>query len=92
MKIQSITKYTYKGKEYNNLKEIKEVIHNTIGEEVIDTINKKIDIRHKDLILLLDILCSKGVREVLTECLNVKFERYNEFKEETEVVNILDLN
>ena len=46
MKIKAITKYPFKGKEYNSLKEIKEEVHNIIGEEVLDKINKKIDIRH----------------------------------------------
>ena len=91
MKVKAITKYTYKGKEYNSLKDIQNRLHDIIGEEVIDKINKKIDIRHKDLFVLLDIICSKEVREVLTEVLNVEVEQYNEYTEETEVNNVLDL-
>lgn len=91
MKIKEITKYSFKGVEYASLKEIRAAVENTIGEEVIDKINKKIDIRHKDLLVLFEILSNKEVREVLTECLNVEFEQYNEFKDETEVINILDL-
>ena len=91
MKIKAITKYVYKGVEYSDLKAIQNAIHDVIGSEVIDKINKKIDIRHKDLFVLLDILCDKEVRTVLRDCLNVEFEQYNEFKEETETINILDL-
>ena len=91
MKVKTITKYTYKGQEYNSLKDIQDKLHNIIGEEVIDKINKKIDIRHKDLFILLDIICSKEVREVLTEVLKVEVERYNECDDKTETINILDL-
>lgn len=91
MKVKTITKYTYKGQEYNSLKDIQDKLHNIIGEEVIDKINKKIDIRHKDLFILLDIICSKEVREVLTEVLKVEVERYNEYDDKTETINILDL-
>lgn len=91
MKINAVTKYVYKDKEYSSLKEIKNAIHDTIGEEVIDRINKKIEIRHKDLFILLDILCSKEVRDVLKECLNVNAEIYNEYKDEIKTINILDL-
>lgn len=41
--VTAITKYKFKDKEYNSLKAIQEEIHNTIGEEVIDKINKTID-------------------------------------------------
>lgn len=91
MKVKTITKYTYKGQEYNSLKDIQDKLHNIIGEEVIDKINKKIDIRHKDLFILLDIICSKEVREVLTEVLKVEVEIYNEYDDKTETINILDL-
>ena len=91
MKVRTMTKYTYKGQEYNSLKDIQDKLHNIIGEEVIDKINKKIDIRHKDLFVLLDIICSKEVREVLIEVLKVEVERYNEYDDKTETINILDL-
>ena len=91
MKVKTVTKYTYKGKEYSSLKDIQNHLHNTIGEEVIDKINSKIEIRHKDLFVLLDILCSKEVREVLREVLNVTFERWNDEDEQSETINILDL-
>jgi hypothetical protein len=91
MKVKAITKFIYKGKEYNSLKEIKEDIHNTIGTEVIDKITKTVGIRHKDLFKLLDILCEPEIRKVLTECLNVEFEDYNEFSDTSETINVLDL-
>lgn len=91
MKVKAVTKYVYKGKEYNSLKDLQSAVHNIIGEEVIDKINRKIDIRHKDLFVLLDILCSKEVRDVLTECLNIEFDEYNEETEQDETINILDL-
>jgi hypothetical protein len=92
MKIKEVTRYVYKDKEYKTLKEIKEAVENTIGEEVLDKINKTIEIRHKDLIPLLDLLCSPEVRKVLLESLNITFERYKDFEEEeTETINILDL-
>ena len=87
MKIKAITKYPFKGKEYNSLKEIKEEVHNIIGEEVLDKINKKIDIRHKDLLPLLELLCSKEVRTILLECLSITY--YDEFEDNT--LNILDI-
>lgn len=91
MKIQTITKYTYKGKEYKSLKELQDEIYNIIGEEVIDKINKTVEIRHKDLFKLLDILCEPEVRKVLTEVLNIEYSEYNEYEDKTEVFNILDL-
>jgi hypothetical protein len=95
MEIKEITKYVYNGKEYNSLKAIKEEIHNTIGVEVIDKINKVCPPqKHKDLFKLLDVLCMPEVRSVLTECLNVTFERLNEdgyTQDYCETVNILDI-
>jgi len=92
MKIKEVTRYVYKDKEYKTLKEIKTAVENTIGEEVLDKINKTIEIRHKDLIPLMDLLCSPEVRKVLLESLNITFERYKDFEEEeTETINVLDL-
>ena len=91
MKIIPITKYQFKGKEYNSLKDVKNQVENTLGEEVLDLISKKVDIRHKDILILFEILTSKEVRTVLTECLNVEFEKYDEFEDKHEVINILDL-
>jgi hypothetical protein len=90
MKIQAITKYKYNGKEYNNLKDIQNDIHNTIGENIIDKINKTIEIRHKDLFKLLEIFCDKEVRATFLNCLNVTFTEEDEDGVET-TINILDL-
>ena len=96
--IKSITKYNFKGKEYNSLKEIKEEIHNTIGLEVLDKIVRVCPPqKHKDLFNLLDVLCSKEVREVLTDCYSVTFEQdvtdydNNSFNSDIEEINILDI-
>lgn len=96
MKIKSVTKYNFKGKEFNTLEEIKEEIHNTIGLEVIDKINRVCPPqRHKDLFELLKVLCSPEVRNVLIECYSVTFEKeiqdFDYMSEEIETVNILDL-
>lgn len=99
MKIESITKYTYKGKEYFSLKEIKEEIHNTIGLEVLDKIVRVCPPqKHKDLFALLDVICSPDVRKTLVDCLTVTFEEEQELCEygdlgadRTEEVNILDI-
>lgn len=98
MKIKEITKYTFKGKEYSSLSAIKEDIHNTIGVEVLDKIAKTCPLqKHKDYFKLLDLLCSKEVRSVLLDCLNVTFEQeltyYNQgsLEGDTEEINILDI-
>jgi hypothetical protein len=95
MKIKAIQKYLYKGKEYNSLEEIKEEIHNIIGLEVLDKINRVCPPqKHKDFIKMLDVLCSPEVRKVLVECFNVKFDE--EFIDEDgcyheSSINILDI-
>lgn len=95
MKVQAVTKYNFNGVEYNSLKEVQEKVYDTIGVEVLDRINKKIEIRHKDLLPLLELLCSKEVRNVLTQCYNVTYESIKHDAEngeyEVEVKNILDL-
>ena len=90
MKIKAITKYKYNGKEYNNLKDIQNDIHDIIGENVIDKINKTIDIRHKDLFKLLEIFCSVEVRKTFLDCLNVEFNTEDEYGD-IKTINILDL-
>ena len=90
MKIKAITKYKYNGKEYNNLKDIQNDIHDIIGENVIDKINKTIDIRHKDLFKLLEIFCSVEVRKTFLDCLNVEFDPEDEYGD-IKTINILDL-
>lgn len=92
MKIKAVTKYQYKGKEYESLKALKEEVHNIIGLEVLDKIVRVCPPqKHKDLFNLLDVLCSPDVRKVLTECLNITFETEPEFfGDEVEEINILD--
>lgn len=90
MKIKVITKYKYNGKEYDNLKDIQNDIHDIIGENVIDKINKTVDIRHKDLFKLLEIFCSVEVRKTFLDCLNVEFDTEDEYGD-IKTINILDL-
>lgn len=95
MKIQAVTKFNFNGVVYNSLKEIQEKVHDIIGEEVIDQIKRKIKIQHKYLLPLLDLLCSKEIRNALMKCYNVTYE-VEEYDEEygeyiTEFKNILDL-
>ena len=90
MKIKAITKYKYNGKEYDNLKDIQNDIHDIIGENVIDKINKTIDVRHKDLFKLLEIFCSVEVRKTFLDCLNVEFDTEDEYGD-IKTINILDL-
>lgn len=85
------TKYRFKNKEFNSLKDVQNFVHDIIGKEVLDKINKNCDIRHKDLIKMFDILCSKEVREILKECYNVTYSLTDEDTYETIEHNILDL-
>lgn len=90
--IKTVTKYQFKGQEFSTLKEVQDFVHNIIGEEVLDKINKTCDIRHKDWLKMLEILCSKDVRETLLECYNVTYDHSNEYDDsEDEKLNILDL-
>lgn len=95
MKIQAVTKYNFNGVEYNSLKEVQAKVHDIIGVEVIDLISKKIEIRHKDLLPLLELLCSKEVRNALIQCYHVTYETNKYDVEngeyEVEIKNILDL-
>ena len=92
MSVVAITKYSYEGKEYNSLLELKEDLHNTIGLEVLDQITRTCPLqKHKDYEKLLDLLCSPTIRSVLLRTLNVNFEKYDEYTEEFETVNILDI-
>ena len=96
MEVKTITKYSFKGKEFNSLKEIKEELHNRIGTEVLDKITKTCPLqKHADYLKLLNLLCSKEVRKVLLECLSVTHTEvelsgeYNQY-EENIITNILD--
>jgi hypothetical protein len=94
MEVRAITKYVFKGKEYRNLGEIRDHLHNVIGEEVLDKINRVCPPeQHKNFIKMLDVLCSPSVREVLNECLNVTFLHKEEENGlfESEEINVLDI-
>jgi len=94
MEVEAITKYKLKGEEFNSLKDIKEHLHNKIGLEVIDTINRKVEIKHRDLFTLLEIICSPPVRKTLLNTLNVTFETVEDFNNghsNTEIINVLDI-
>lgn len=93
MEINIITKYSFKGKEYKSLKDIKEEIHNTIGLEVLDKIVRVCPPqKHKDLFALLDVLCLPEVRKILIECYTITIEKPSkEWNEEPEIINILDI-
>lgn len=89
-KIKAITKYTYKDKEYSSLKELQSAISDVIGREVLDPIMRKIDIRHKDILILFEMLTSKEIRDVLIENLNITYTWTDEDGDE-ETINILDI-
>jgi len=90
--IKTITKYKYKSKEYNNLKEIKEEIHNTIGFELLDEMKRRCPLqKHKDYQTLLDLICSSKIRKMLLECLNVEHSYFDEYEEKEVFQNVLDL-
>lgn len=91
--IKQLTKFEFEGQEFNSLEEIKDKVTDRIGEEVIDQINRKIEIRHRDLLPLLEVLCQKDVREALTKYLNVNYTKYEFIDDEEEETrhNILDL-
>lgn len=92
MKVKEITKYVFKGKEYKSLKEIKEEIHNTIGLEVLDKVARVCPLeRHRDYEKLLNLLCSKEVRDVLIECLSVEFDEGDDCQDNVITTNILDI-
>lgn len=91
MKIKEVKRYIYKGKEYNSLQDIQNEIHNTIGLEFLDKMQRVCPLeKHKDYNKLLDLLCSPEIRKLLTECLNVTFEQTDEDDNEYKI-NILDL-
>ena len=90
--VKEISKFVYQGKEYNSLLEIKEKLHDTIGLEVLDRINRVCPPqKHRDFIKLLDVLCEPEVRKVLTECLNVTFETEEDEFGSFETINVLDV-
>lgn len=95
MKVQEVKRYIFDGIEHSSLEAVKSKVQDIIGEKVIDVISSEIEIKHKDLIPLLNVLCSKGIRDVLTKCYSVTYEEvthnYEEGEFEVDVKNILDL-
>lgn len=100
MKIKAITKYQYKGVEYDSLKAVQDAVRNTIGEEVLDKLNRVCQLtKHADWFKVLDVLCSPEVRKTLIECYNVTYietspdiDSSDCYQGEKEIeLNILDL-
>lgn len=93
MTVKEITKYVYKGKEYNTLNDIKKEIHDTIGLEVIDKINRVAPPqKHSQLFDLLKVLCDPAVRLALIECYTVFIEKDDPLNPNYyEKINVLDL-
>lgn len=94
MKIKAITKYVYEGVEYNSLTEIKEELHEIIGLQVLDKIQRTCPLeKHKDYLTLLELLCQKDVREVLVRCLTVEYDKPDQYNDsyDYETINILDI-
>lgn len=100
MKIKTIQKYMYKGKEYSSLKAVQDAVHNTIGEELLDKIARTCPLeKHRDYEKLLGLLCSPDIRKMLIECFTVTYietspdiDSSDRYMGETETeLNILDL-
>ena len=90
MKVKTVTRYVYKGIEHKSLKDLKEYVHNIIGEEVLDKIVRVCPPeKHRDLFKLLDVLCLPEVRKVLIDCYNINIVEEDENGEEVEF-NVLD--
>lgn len=89
MFIEKINKFKLDDKEFDNLKDVKKYVENIIGEEVLDKINRNIDIKHKDLLTLFDIITSEDVRYILIKYLNVKIE-IEDYEDNIININILD--
>lgn len=90
--IKEVTRYVFKGKEYKTLIDIQEEVHNTIGLEVLDKVMRVcLPQKHKDLHNLLDLLCSKEVREVPIDCYTNIVEIYGESQDWCETINVLDI-
>lgn len=91
MFIEKINKFKLDHKEFDSLKDVKEHVEDIIGKEVLDKINRNIDIKHKDLLMLFNIITSKEVRYFLIKYLDVKIELEDENDEDDIMtINILD--
>lgn len=100
MGIKTVTKYQYKGVEYDSLKAVQDAVHNTIGEEVLDKLQRVCQLtRHADWFKVLDVLCKPEVRQTLIECYNVTYIETSPIVDSSDVyqgeketeLNILDL-
>lgn len=95
MKVVAVTKYIFDGKEYKSLKEIKDHIHNTIGEEFLDKMQRTCPLeKHKDYDTLLKLICEPSTRLLLLKMLNVTFTKdyIDEDGDECiEIINVLDV-
>ena len=91
--VKQITKYIHKGKEYSSLKEIKKELHNNIGVNLLDAMQRKCPLqKHKDYETLLDLICSQEIRNILVESLTTRYTYYDEYQERDITINILDSN
>lgn len=72
--IKQRTVYTYKGQDYETLKEVQDAVHNTIGEEFLDKMQRVCPLeKHEDYFKLLDLMCSPEIRKLLIECFSVTY-------------------
>lgn len=91
MFIEKINKFKLDNKEFDNLKDVKGYVEDVIGKEVLDKINRNIDIKHKDLLMLFNIITSKDIRYFLIKYLDIKIEvEDDEDEDDTMTINILD--
>lgn len=96
MRLKPITKYKFRGAECS-LKEIQGKLQDIIGEEVIDQISKECEVKHKDVLKILDILTRPATRDTLMMCYSVEVESFDrdiidDKYEESTIINVLDIN
>ena len=91
MFIEKINKFKLDNKEFDNLKDAKGYVEDVIRKEVLDKINRNIDIKHKDLLMLFNIITSKDIRYFLIKYLDIKIEvEDDEDEDDIMTINILD--
>lgn len=74
MKIKTVERFIFKDIEYKSLKEVQDKIHNTIGEELFDKMERICPLeKRRDYFKLLDIICDPDMRRILIECLTTTF-------------------
>ena len=92
MGVEQINKYVYNGKEYSSLADIRDYLHNRIGEELLHKMTYECPLeKHKDYDKLLSLICSRSIRDMLVECLSVRYSYTDEDTEECVVINVLDV-